>query len=468
MRNITLITLSLFISLCSYAQSDTLNLTFEQALNKMHNDNLALKSAEAEMKSQEYKRKTTRGLYLPRFDFSATYMKFDQDIGVDMGGYSQTLKDLGLVNSSTMLPSTLVIQKEQFATASVNMMWPIFTGGKIRAANKAMDANINGSIYEIQETKEKLNTELVERYFGYRLSLRAVGLYQEVYEAMLLHQTNAKKLEENGMISRAQTLYANLSLSDAKANLQSAINQANTVEEALKNTIADDTSNIRVISELFLIKEIEDVEYFQQAAIEHNPILKRVDAKRSLAEQNYKLMKSDYLPTVAIVGNKVLADYQLAEMMPNWFIGVNLHWTIFDGTSRTYKTQAAKATVERVDYIHEKAKIDIATYINKLYNELKSHVEQLETMQTTYEFATEYQRVQKKAFLEGFATSKDVVDAETTLAKVKVGRLKIMNDYVLTLAKLLEFSGEADKFLDYSKREDREREEFEEINIDKK
>ena len=61
MRNITLITLSLFISLCSYAQSDTLNLTFEQALNKMHNDNLALKSAEAEMKSQEYKRKTTSG-----------------------------------------------------------------------------------------------------------------------------------------------------------------------------------------------------------------------------------------------------------------------------------------------------------------------------------------------------------------------------------------------------------------------
>jgi len=76
--------------------------------------------------------------------------------------------------------------------------------------------------------------------------------------------------------------------------------------------------------------------------------------------------------------------------------------------------------------------------------------------------------IAEKAFSEGFATAKDLVDAETTLAKVKVGRLKIMNDYVLSLAKLLEFSGEADKFLEYSQREDREREEFKEIIIENK
>ncbi len=466
MKNILFFTTLILISASIYAQSDTLNLTFEQAYQKMQNDNLSLKSAESEMQAMEFRRKTTRGLYLPRFTFSATYMKFDQDIGVSMDGYSQVLKDLGLVNQNSMLPSTLVLQKEEFASASINMMWPIFTGGKIRAANKAMDASIDGSMYEIQETKEKLNTELVERYYGYRLSLRAVQLYEEVYKAMLLHQSNAQKMEENGMISRAQTLYANLSVSQAKADLQASINTANTVENALKNTIADDTSEIRVISELFLVKDIESVDHFVNSAINHNPLLKNVESKREVAQQSYNIMKANYMPTVAIVGNKVLADYQMAEMVPRWFVGVNLHWTIFDGTSRNYKTQAAKATVQRVDYIHEKAIKDISTYVNKLYNELQSHIEQLETMETTYEFAVEYQRVQEKAFSEGFATSKDLVDAETTLAKVKVGRLKIMNDYVLSLAKLLEFSGEAEKFLEYSQREDREREEFKEINTE--
>ena len=97
----------------------------------------------------------------------------------------------------------------------------------------------------------------------------------------------------------------------------------------------------------------------------------------------------------------------------------------------------------------------------KLYNELQSYVEQMETMETTYTFAKEYLRIQQKAFAEGFATSKDVVDAEVTMNKVKVGRLKIMNDYVKTLAKLLEITGKSEMFLEYSNRADRVKEDFE-------
>lgn len=316
------------------------------------------------------------------------------------------------------------------------MIWPIFNGGKIRAANQAMDATINEAVYKIEQTKNALNTELVERYYGYRLSKKAVELYTESYKAMLLHQRNATKLEENGMISKAQRLYTDIAVSQAKTDLQSAIKKSGTVKDALKNTLVD-SLDIDVISELFLIKNMESVEYFQQAARESNPILKQVGAKKVLAQQNYNIKKSDYFPSVAIVGNKELAEHQLTELMPDWFVGVNLRWTIFDGISRTYKVKSAKSTIDRVNFIETKAEADIATYINKLYNEMLSYTEQLETMKVTYQFAVEYLRVQEKAFAEGFATSKDLVDAETTLSKVKTGRLKIMNDYVLTLAKML-------------------------------
>jgi outer membrane protein TolC len=425
----------------------------------MNRKSLAIKAANAEMQSHEYERKTTRGLYLPKISFSATYMKFDQDIGLDISGLTDAYRDAVNIPASQMLPNTLVLQKEQFATAGINMVWPIFNGGKIRAANQAMDANINEAVYKIEQTKNALNTELVERYYGYRMAEKAVELYEEVYEAMLLHQQNATKLEENGMIAKAQSLYANIAVSQAKTDLQNAKNTANTVKNALKNTLVD-SLDVEVTSELFLIKNIESVEFFQQSALENNPLLHQVDAKRILAQQNYNIKKSDYFPSVAIVGNKEIAEHQLTELMPDWFVGVNLRWTIFDGVSRTYKVKSAKSTIDRVDFLKTKAEIDIFTYINKLYNEMQSYSEQLETMQVTYDFALEYLRVQQKAFTEGFATSKDVVDAQTTLTKVKTGRLKIMNDYVLTLARLLEFSGKPELFLDYSQREDRERESF--------
>jgi len=426
----------------------------------MNNNNMAIKSAEAEKKSHEFRRKTTRGLYLPRISFSASYVKLDQDIGLDISGFSDALGDALNLPADKLLPGTLVLQKEQVAAAGINMLWPVFNGGKIRAANRAMDANVNEALYKIEQTKSELNTELVERYYGYRLSLRAVQLYSEVYDAMLLHQTNAIKLEENGMISKAQRLYVDLSVSMAHADLQNAINQANTVKDALKNTLAD-SSEINVTSELFLVKKIESLQYFQQAAIENNFLLKQVSAKKELAKQNFNLQKGSYFPSVAFVGRKEITNYQLTELMPEWFLGVNLHWTIFDGISRTYRVQSAKSTIDRVSFIETKAQADISTYVTKLYNELMSKVDEMETLETTYKFAAEYLRVQQNAFAEGFATSKDLVDAQVTLNKVETGRLKVMNDYIVKLAKLLEITGKPELFLLYSQQPDRERESFE-------
>ena len=461
--NIRILLISIFISssLNIYSQDIAENMTFEEAYHEMSENNLALKGAEAEKESNEYLRKTTRGLYLPKISFNANYTKFDEDIGVDIGGLSEAAGGIGITPSGNILsPSKLVLQKEQVAIASLDLIWPIFTGGKIMAANKAMDAKIDEAQFKLDETKSKLNTELVERYYGYRLASKAVILYQEVLDAMLLHQSNAQKLEENGMISKAQKLYANLSVSTAKSELNHAKSTQNTVKEALKNTITK-SENINASSELFLNETIEPVDFFINSAMENNPLLKQVDSKKRMAEEMHKISTSDYLPTVAVVGNKVISDYQLAEVMPNWFVGVNLRWTLFDGMSRVYHAKSSKATVDRVEFLETKAKDDISTLINKLYNDLTSNVHQLNDLNSTYEFAVEYERVTQKAFSEGFSTSKDVVDAKLMLNKVKVGRLKIMNDYVLSLAKLLEYSGNSEMFLEYSHKEDRQREAFE-------
>ena len=450
----------IFISISVFSQEEAI--TYEQALERMNNQNYALKSAHANKLSHEMERKTMRGLYLPKVSLSATYMKLNEDIGIDISPVTDIYAGFVGTPPNKQLPTNLVLQKEQFGVVGLNFIWPIFTGGKIRAANKAMDANISEALYKIEQAEDKLNTELVERYFGYRLSKKAIELYRESYDAMLLHLDHAKKMEENGMISKAQRLYVEFSASNAKMEWQKSIKQTQTVQEALSNTLGD-SIDIQPISELFLIRQIEDVSFFQESAIENNPILKQVESKKMLATQNYNIQRSNYMPTIAVVGNKELIQEDLSHMVPDWFIGVNLSWTIFDGASRGYKVKSAKATINRVEYIQTKAKSDIVTYVNKLYNELQMHIEQFETMTKTYEFANEYLRVQKKAFAEGFATSKDVVDAELTVNKVKIGRMKTMNDYVLSLARLLEISGQPELFLQYSLRVDRESENFPEI-----
>ena len=457
MKNIIIYSLIILLNIQFVGAQE--NLTFEDAQQRMNDKNLSLKSATANKRAQEMQRKTMRGLYLPKVSISATYLKMDKDIGLDISPISEAYGNLTNAPAGKQLPSTLVLQNEDFSVAGVNFIWPVFTGGKIHSANKAMDAKIDEALYKIEQKENELNTELVERYYGYRLSKKAVDLYKESYDAMLIHLDHAQKMEKNGMISKAQRLYVEYSTSEAKMEWQKSIRQANTVKEALSNTLGD-SIDVTPISELFMLKNIEPVEFFQQSAIENNPLLKQVESKKDLAKANYNIKRSEYLPTLALVGNKELYTKDLSHLVPDWFVGVNLSWTIFDGVSRTYKVKSAKATMDMVDFIDNKAKSDVATYIYKLYNELEMQVEQMETMSKTYQFANEYLRVQKKAFAEGFATSKDVVDAELVVNKVKIGRIKTMNDYVLTLAKLLEFSGRSQLFLQYSLRDDIEKENF--------
>lgn len=459
MRKITIYSLLIFSSITGVFGQNTEAVTFEQALLIMNDKNYSLKSAASNQRAHEFNRKSTRGLYLPKLSFSASYAKMDEDIGLDVSSFSDAIKTTAQLPAAKMLPSTLVLQKEEFSLASVNVVWPLFNGGKIRSANRLMDARVDEAGYKMEETQNKLNKELVQRYFGFRLSTKAISLYKEAYDAMLLHQNHAQKMEENGMISKAQRLYIDLSVSNAKMDWQKAIKNANTVASALKNTLGD-SLNILPVSPLFLIKDIESLAFFQEAALLNNPLLKQVDSKKEMAKQNYNMKRSDYLPSVAIIGNRELYHDDLNEMIPEWFVGVNLSWNLFDGGSRTYKVKSARATMDMVNYIDEKAKSDIQTYVNKLYNELSMHIEQLETMESSYYFANEYLRVQKKAFAEGFATTKDIVDAELTLNKVKIGRVKTMNDYLNSLAQLLEISGKSELFLEYSLRQDRELEDF--------
>jgi len=459
MKKLLLVIIVVFAMLkISIAQNNSA-LSYEQAIVKMSKNNYALKSTHANKKSQEYSRKSTRGLYFPKLSLSASLVKLDQDVGIDISPLSNALGSAINLPPEKMLPSTLVFQKEKFSMVGVNLLWPVFNGGKIRAANKAMDAKIDDALFSIEQTENELNTELVQRYFGYRLSQKAISLYRESYDAMLLHQHNAKRMLENGIISNSEKLYVDISVSNAKMEWQSSVKQANTILNGLNNTLGD-TANVVATTPLFLIKQIKPVSFFQESAIRNNAMLKQVGAKKILAAQNYNIKKSDYYPSVAIVANKEVYHDNLSELVPDWFVGVNLRWTIFDGAARTNKVKAAKETVNMVNYLEMKAKADINTYINKLYNQLVMNVEQFETMEVTYEFATEYLRIQNKSFSEGFATAKDVVDAQLILSKVKIARIKTMNDYVLSLAKLLEASGQPELFLQYSNAEYRETENF--------
>ncbi|MDE7134832.1 MAG: TolC family protein [Rikenellaceae bacterium] len=403
-------------------------------------------------------KKAAAGLRYPSLSLSANYTFMSKKIAVDMNDMkapvSGVLGQLQLpippaVTGQLMAADwSLPLQERDFAVVGATLKVPIYTGGKINAANRAARINIEASRYQSAGNLNGLYTQLAERYYGLSLAYHVVDVRKQVVMGMEKHLADAKKLEENGMIARVERLYAEMKLSEARAELKKAEAQTQTVAAALNGMIGSDEKVVPVTS-MFVLSSLEEVDYFKALAAENNPMLKQVDMKRQLASEAVKVERANFIPQIPAVAGVDIVNYNLTKMAPRWAVGAGLSFNIFNGLNREHRYSAAKLTVKQVEAIEDRVNVDINTLIDKLYNQLASVSEQIDASDATIVFAEEYLRIKARAFAEGNASSSDVVDARINLAAAKIARLQCAYQFDLQLAGLLEACGVSDRFIEY-------------------
>ena len=491
-RNSGFIFILTFASLSSgvFAQNK-IPLTFSEAYGQMNRNSHVLKQAGFEIQEKEADKKASFGLRAPRVFVSATAVQMADPLTLDLtpvrdaitplyetlgkygnfsgvpnpdpatSGVMPTLPDnvsTKVIRAKLLEGETAVnagewnkmIQEKQFAAVNANVVWPLYTGGKINAANKASQIYAEEAGLHQKQKEGELLSELATRYYGLVLAGQACKVRGQVAEAMKKHLFDSQKLSEQGQIARVEFLHAQVANSDAERELKKANREATIIERALQNTLATgDSSSLAPASQLFILKSVENEDFFIELALRNNPQLLQVDSKRALAATGVKLEKSNYLPTVALTGTYDLADKDLSPYTPQWLVGVGLNWSLFEGNARHRKLQSAQFKEDQVAEAGLKAEEDIKTVIRKLHQQLGMQVEQLEELDKTLEFAKTYVDSRDKAFHEGLSTSTELVDANLLLAKVKIDRLQAMYNYDVTLATLLQICGSPDMFLEY-------------------
>lgn len=439
--------------------ADAVNLSFEQAEQITRENNEALRAARLEEQQNRQAGLAAHGLFYPRVDLSATYTRLDNDIMLDLNPIREAIVGIETIKNPAfghqvdlMLPSfEQTIQKETFGLATVNVTWPVFTGGKILAVNRAAAARHAESIEKLHDVEAGLISELSERYFGLRLSLRVVDVRREVFKGMQEHLDQARKLEENGMIAKADRLHAQVASFEAERQLKKALRDVELARTALNNTLGT-SELIEPTSPLFLVREFEPLSYFSQRALANSPVLKQIVARHEMVHQQYRKELAGWFPDVFLLGFRQIDDHDFTSYAPEWSVGLLANFTLFDGMARNHRISAARHARDRVAAFENTTRLDIEALVEKTYNELLTSLEQYDALQSSYDYADEYVRVRRKAFSEGYATSLDVVDAELYLSQVKIDRLKTLYEFDMNLARLLTVCGDGDRFQAYFSR----------------
>jgi len=432
-------------------------LSFEEALTKMVQNNQGLKAVEYERFQRELDQKSARGLYMPQIAVGASYMMMSDNIHLDLDPVRDAIvgvKFAGVPDNAAVqaqksaITKSLgnwdkLIQDKNFGVVDASFKMPLFTGGKIYAANKAAAFKVQESKAKWDQKKSELITELAQRYFGVNLAKQVVEVRKQVVDGMQKHLSDAKSLEKNGIITQAERLHAEVYAAQADRELKKANRMAEIAMAGLSNTL-NDSSTFLLSSPLFVAKNIGSKSFFVEKSVSDNAILKQVQSKKEMAKQNHIAERAAYFPTVFAFGQKELVNKNYSEYLPTWAVGVGLQLTLFDGLAREQKVKASKMLIQQVDAVQQKATSDIATLIDKTYNEVMMQEEQLESLDASMKFSEEYVRIREKAFKEGMATSTDVVDSQLALAKIRTERLQAAYEFDIALAKLMEISGQVD------------------------
>ena len=454
MRKISFLSVLLCCScLFCHAQKipETGGLTFEQALEITYDNNRQMDVVNYQREMREKQKKAAASLRSPKFDLSANYIYMSKDIDLDMNGYKQTVGGF-LEQTQLPIPPDVAtklmgadwrysIQDRNFAVIGAMVTVPIFMGGKINVANRVANLEVQTAIRQESQQQAELFSQLVERYFGLSLALQVEQVRKDVLEGMKVHLSDALKLEQNGIIPMVERLYVEMKVSEAESELEKSKADVRTILTALNNTLGRDTGFIHPVSSMFVISEPGDVNYYKQLALENNAQLRQVALKEQMAQEAVKVERAAYMPEVVALGGIDIYNYQLTHFAPKWIVGAGLKFNIFDGLNREFRVAAARKQVKQVEAVSDKAASDIATLVEKMYNNMISYANRIDFYEATLRFNTEYLRIKNVAFKEGTVPSSDLVDASLELAKTRIERLQNIYEFDVALAKLMEVCG---------------------------
>ncbi len=347
------------------------------------------------------------------------------------------------------LPEFKEIFKDQnFRTATLIGVQPLFLGGKLWAAKKFAGAEKEAARAEAQLTRNQVLQEAAVRYFQAALLQQVVQTRRKVLEGMQRHQREARRLVEEGLIARYQLLRAKVAVANAERALLQDLNNLELARLALQHTLGlNEAPQLAVGESLHYSAFTDSVAVLKEQADISQPALRLIAAKKQAAGQKLAVERSEFLPHLAAFGKYELYPEYLSALEPRWAVGVQLSFNLFNGFKNYQRVQSAKHLKREVQYLEQQTRRKVDLWVEKSYREMMNARERYLKSAADLALARENARLNEKRFHSGLGTSLEVIDAQLMLEKTEIERLAALFDYYQSLTQLFAATGDTKQIL---------------------
>ena len=405
-------------------------------------NNLSLKSSRNQVTKGKHNISENRARLLPQINFAA--------------GFNDNFTPPVSVTDGTAYGKQYNVTKtlQYNSSASLQLQMPLYSQTALTAVeiSKTLD-NINQLSYE--KAREDIIMQIAKLYY----------LIQNTTEQITIISDNLKRFEE--LRNFAQAFYDNqmalavdlkrinvriestdVSLANAKAMLRE---QSNMLKYALDYP-ADEDIQVEV-------KRVDDIEMASQTGLNTNLYeLQLMRTQEKLSEQQVKLAKDAYLPTLALTGNFTFTAY--TDKFKNWFhsgesnhwydsngLGISLRVPVFDGFEKRSKIRKAKIDADNARIAYENTLKNLQTQYSNAINDQLNNERNYRKQRDNYRLAEDIYKVTMDRYREGVTSMVEVLQDEMSMSEAQNNYLTAHYNYEVSNLSVLKLTGNLNSLL---------------------
>jgi outer membrane protein TolC len=178
-----------------------------------------------------------------------------------------------------------------------------------------------------------------------------------------------------------------------------------------------------------------------QGNAENRPDIKAIDEAILATGYKQKSELAEYIPKVVAVGKKELITSDLSMLDPEWYVGVAVRWTIFDGMAA--KTSSQQAKIDKL--ILERRRDDAVQLaqlnLKKTEYDFQRYMLGVSSAKKQVELAQSILSLSKKQFEQGLITPSEYMTAIVDLEKSRLDYIQALTAQRAATASYLYASG---------------------------
>jgi outer membrane protein TolC len=432
-------------------------LTIKDAINIALQNNSRIQSTKKVLQGSCHVSNSAKGKFLPRVDIVAIGTKIDQSINLNLNDIRTAMIGTSIASYSGaggsnpmqfqmslehLVPSfEKKMMDDTFVRVMASVVQPIFSGFKVSANFSLKKLEEEVAKINLNATESSVITEVVESYFRTKLLEQVSQIQSDYLKNIQTHVLHAEKLLKNGIISKANYSKAEVALAEAKRDYERSLRDSELSYTLFNNVIGAISGTIYLSSDIKMLKNVKNEDYYISKALQNNSSLKLLYTKRDMLKQKYKVSLGNMLPNIAAFGEYQILQDKLTLVEPKWAIGLSASLNVFSGCSDANEMKTTKLQMESVNFQIIDIKNLIRTGVKNFCHRCKSAQQDYQTLVSGQALAQENLKFYRIAFKSGVATSLEVVDAEFGCKKIKIDKAKAIFEYNSSYANLINICG---------------------------